>query len=198
MQGEPMAYSYTGIGGFGSPLNLTEIKDYLNTRTPAEIKNMGVADVAAKSQEWHRTLAEARKDPSKFSRKQLMQGTQPVLPTSKDMTWVDVKDSDALSLEGNIMGHCVGGSNYCSAVNRGTTKIVSLRDKKGFPHVTIELTANDKGVFDKVSQVKGTANNSPEKYFQQVDEFLTDYSAKLGEPLRITERPSYLPEKWRK
>jgi hypothetical protein len=198
VEGEPIAYQYSGIGGFGSPLEMTQLKDYLNTRTPAEIKNMGVADVVAKSQEWHRTLAEARKDPSKFSRKQLMQGTQPVLPTSKDMTWVDVKDSDALSLEGNIMGHCVGGSNYCSAVNRGTTKIVSLRDKKGFPHVTIELTANDKGVFDKVSQVKGTANNSPEKYFQQVDEFLTDYSAKLGEPLRITERPSYLPEKWRK
>jgi SLT domain-containing protein len=198
MEGEPISYQFSGVGGFGSPVELGNIKDYLNTRTPAEIKNMGVADVVSKSQEWHRTMAEARKDPSKFSRKQLMQGTQPVLPTSKDMTWVDVKDSDALSLEGNIMGHCVGGSNYCSAVNKGTTKIISLRDKKGFPHVTIELTANDKGVFDKVSQVKGTANNSPEKYFQQVDEFLTDYSAKLGEPLRITERPSYLPEKWRK
>jgi SLT domain-containing protein len=198
MEGEPISYQFSGVGGFGSPVELGNIKDYLNTRTPAEIKNMGVADVVSKSQEWHRTMAEARKDPSKFSRKQLMQGTQPVLPASKDMTWVDVKDSDALSLEGNIMGHCVGGSNYCSAVNKGTTKIISLRDKKGFPHVTIELTANDKGVFDKVSQVKGTANNSPEKYFQQVDEFLTDYSAKLGEPLRITERPSYLPEKWRK
>ena len=198
VEGEPIAYQFSGVGGFGSAVDLTRIKDYLNTRTPAEIKNMGVADVAAKSEEWHKMLAEARKDPEKFTRKQLMQGTESVLPASKDMTWVDVKGSDALSLEGNIMGHCVGGSNYCSAVDRGTTKIVSLRDKRGFPHVTIELTANDKGVFDKVSQVKGTANNSPEKYFQQIDEFLTDYSAKLGEPLRITERSGYLPEKWRK
>jgi hypothetical protein len=197
-EGEPMAYQFAGVGSFGSPLEMRNLKDYLNTRTPAEIKNMGVADVVSKSEEWHRTMAEARKDPSKFSRKQLMQGTEPVLPASKDMNWVDVKGSDALSLEGNIMGHCVGGSNYCNAVNKGTTKIISLRDKKGFPHVTIELAANDKGVFDRVAQVKGTANNSPEKYFQQVDEFLTDYSAKLGEPLRITERPSYVPEKWRK
>jgi hypothetical protein len=197
-EGEPIAYQFSGVGGFGSALDMTRLKDYLNTRTPAEIKNMGVADVAAKSEEWHKMLAEARKDPEKFTKKQLMQGTESVLPASKDMNWVNVKDSDALSLEGNIMGHCVGGSNYCSAVNRGTTKIVSLRDKRGFPHVTIELTANDKGVFDKVSQVKGTANNSPDKYFPQIDEFLTDYSAKLGEPLRITERPGFLPEKWRK
>jgi hypothetical protein len=197
-EGEPIAYQFSGVGGFGSALDMTRLKDYLNTRTPAEIKNMGVADVAAKSEEWHKMLAEARKDPEKFTRKQLMQGTESVLPASKDMNWVNVKDSDALSLEGNIMGHCVGGSNYCSAVDRGTTKIVSLRDKRGFPHVTIELTANDKGIFDKVSQVKGTANNSPDKYFPQIDEFLTDYSAKLGKPLRITERPSFLPEKWRK
>jgi hypothetical protein len=197
MEGEPISYQFSGVGGFGSPIELGNIKDYLNTRTPAEIKNMGIADVVAKSQEWHRKMAEARKDPTKFSRKELMQGTENVLPASKNMNWVDVKGSDALSLEGNIMGHCVGGSNYCSAVNKGTTKIISLRDNKGFPHVTIELTANDKGVFDKVAQIKGTANNSPEKYFTQIDEFLTDYSAKLGEPLRITERPSYVPEKWR-
>jgi hypothetical protein len=198
MEGEPISYQFSGVGGFGSALDLENMKDYLNTRTPAEIKNMGVADVVAKSQEWHKMLAEARKDPEKFTKKQLMQGTESVLPASNNMNWVDVKGSDALSLEGNIMGHCVGGSNYCSAVDRGTTKIVSLRDKRGFPHVTIELTANEKGVFDKVSQIKGTANNSPEKYFPQVDEFLTDYSAKLGEPLRITERPSFVPEKWRK
>jgi SLT domain-containing protein len=198
VEGEPIAYQFSGIGGHGGTLNLGDITDYLATRTPNEIKNMGVADVVAKSQEWHRKMAEARKDPSKFSRKELMQGTESVLPASKDMNWVDVKSSDALSLEGNIMGHCVGGSNYCNAVTQGKTKIVSLRDKKGFPHVTIELTANDKGVFDKVAQIKGTANNSPDKYFPQIDEFLTDYSAKLGEPLRITERPSYVPEKWRK
>jgi SLT domain-containing protein len=198
IEGEPITYQFSGVGGFGVPVDLGNMKDYLATRTPAEIKNMGVADVVAKSQEWHRKMAEARKDPSKFSRKDLMQGTENVLPASNNMEWVNVKSSDALSLEGNIMGHCVGGSNYCNAVTKGTTKIVSLRDKRGFPHVTIELTANDKGVFDKVAQIKGTANNSPEKYFPQVDEFLTDYSAKLGEPLRITERPSYVPEKWRK
>ena len=109
------------------------------------------------------------------------------------------KSSDALSLEGNIMGHCVGGSNYCNAVNEGTKKIVSLRDKKGIPHVTIELAADSKnGVFDRVVQVKGTANKAPTKYFEQIDEFLKEYQSKLGDTkLRITEADQYLPEKWR-
>ena len=36
------------------------------------------------------------------------------------------------------MGHCVGG--YCPDVIEGRSRIYSLRDKKGEPHVTIEVT----------------------------------------------------------
>ncbi len=43
----------------------------------------------------------------------------------------------ALGYEGDTMGHCVGG--YCNDVINGVTKIFSLRDKKGQPHVTIEM-----------------------------------------------------------
>jgi len=43
---------------------------------------------------------------------------------------------DALDYEGNTMGHCVGG--YCDDVMSGRTRIFSLRDAKGEPHVTIE------------------------------------------------------------
>ena len=42
----------------------------------------------------------------------------------------------ALKYEGELMGHCVGG--YCDDVISGNTKIYSLRDAKGEPHVTIE------------------------------------------------------------
>jgi hypothetical protein len=45
--------------------------------------------------------------------------------------------SDALKYEGETMGHCVGG--YCPDVVEGRSKIYSLRDKKGQPHVTIEV-----------------------------------------------------------
>jgi len=43
---------------------------------------------------------------------------------------------DALQYEGDTMGHCVGG--YCDAVASGRSRIYSLRDAKGQPHVTIE------------------------------------------------------------
>jgi hypothetical protein len=46
--------------------------------------------------------------------------------------------ADALKYEGDVMGHCVGG--YCDDVLSGNTKIYTLRDKKGEPHVTIEVS----------------------------------------------------------
>lgn len=42
----------------------------------------------------------------------------------------------ALKYEGDMMGHCVGG--YCEDVAKGNSRIFSLRDSKGRPHVTIE------------------------------------------------------------
>lgn len=43
---------------------------------------------------------------------------------------------DALKYEGDTMGHCVGG--YCPDVMSGRSRIFSLRDAKGEPHVTVE------------------------------------------------------------
>lgn len=42
-----------------------------------------------------------------------------------------------LKYEGDTMGHCVGG--YCDDVLEGRSRIFSLRDAKGEPHVTIEV-----------------------------------------------------------
>jgi hypothetical protein len=39
------------------------------------------------------------------------------------------------------MGHCVGG--YCDDVASGRTKIYSLRDAKGKPHATVEVSKPD-------------------------------------------------------
>jgi hypothetical protein len=44
---------------------------------------------------------------------------------------------DALKYEGDTMGHCVGG--YCPDVAEGRSRIYSLRDAKGQPHVTVEV-----------------------------------------------------------
>ena len=45
--------------------------------------------------------------------------------------------ADALKYEGETMGHCVGG--YCPHVLEGKSRIYSLRDAKGEPHVTVEV-----------------------------------------------------------
>jgi hypothetical protein len=48
--------------------------------------------------------------------------------------------AESLKYEGETMGHCVGG--YCPDVAEGRSRIYSLRDKKGEPHVTIEVKPN--------------------------------------------------------
>jgi hypothetical protein len=52
----------------------------------------------------------------------------------------DPRLEDALKYEGDTMGHCVGG--YCKDVRDGNTKIYSLRDARGEPHVTVEVRPN--------------------------------------------------------
>jgi hypothetical protein len=47
----------------------------------------------------------------------------------------------ALKYEGSTMRHCVGG--YCDDVWTNQTRIFSLRDNKGEPHVTIETAPAD-------------------------------------------------------
>lgn len=53
---------------------------------------------------------------------------------------------DALKYEGDTMGHCVGG--YCDDVASGRSRIYSLRDAKGQPHVTIETSPQPYEGFD--------------------------------------------------
>lgn len=98
--------------------------------------------------------------------------------------WLELKhDSNqiatqrALTEEGKAMGHCVGG--YCDRVLSGNTRILSLRDPKGRPRVTVELHKNA-GPYGRpiqpqhqadidatgwpqwnITQIKGPANRKP-------------------------------------
>lgn len=51
-----------------------------------------------------------------------------------------------LKYEGDTMGHCVGG--YCPDVLEGRSRIFSLRDAKGEPHVTVEVEPSTMQRFD--------------------------------------------------
>ena len=99
--------------------------------------------------------------------------------------------ADALAYEGNTMGHCVGG--YCPDVLEGRSRIYSLRDKKGEPHVTVEVrpvsgtelgrrmadvsedeaAAMLKNPPQRIVQIKGKQNRAPkEEYLPYVQDFV--------------------------
>jgi hypothetical protein len=71
---------------------------------------------------------------------------------------------DALKYEGDTMGHCVGG--YCPDVLEGRTRIFSLRDRRGQPHVTVEVQPRPIDSWKKLKEVVG-----PEKGEQLFGEF---------------------------
>lgn len=59
----------------------------------------------------------------------------------------------ALKYEGDTMGHCVGG--YCPDVYEGRSRIFSLRDAKGEPHVTVEVNPRPIKTWDDVTAAVG-------------------------------------------
>ena len=98
---------------------------------------------------------------------------------------------EALKYEGDTMGHCVGG--YCPDVISGKSRIYSLRDKRGEPHVTIEVqpmrgtelgryaadlpegedVAAMKNPPLRIKQIKGKQNAAPkEDYLPYVQDFV--------------------------
>ena len=58
----------------------------------------------------------------------------------------------ALKYEGDTMGHCVGG--YCPDVIEGRSRIYSLRDMRGEPHVTVEVNPGSYTPFDMPEDIK--------------------------------------------
>lgn len=74
--------------------------------------------------------------------------------SSREEAMRSLEDSalaDALKYEGDTMGHCVGG--YCPDVLEGRSRIYSLRDSKGQPHVTIEVKPKTVQLPDKFSDL---------------------------------------------
>ena len=91
-----------------------------------------------------------------------------------------------MALEGNCLGHCVGG--YVDSVASGESKIYSLRDAKGKSHVTVEveppaewsnvepnkrIPAANENKPPSILQIKGAQNRAPvAKYLPYVQDFV--------------------------
>jgi len=113
--------------------------DWINSlvdgdRRIRRIERMSWLEADAQSEAWHQALAKARKTTTG-----LLSGTRKIMDLSAGGFVVELESKAALQAEGSNMGHCVGG--YWGRVEAGQTRIVSIRDAQGHPHVTIELGA---------------------------------------------------------
>ena len=108
---------------------------------------------------------------AKVSDANLKKGTDyDVLYKDGDYTWVKLATKAAYKCEGEAMGHCVGGYDPNSPDNT----IISLWDKKGEPHVTIEMQqygggpGQPEGDFEEIVQIKGKQNDAPVGKYKDV------------------------------
>ena len=76
-------------------------------------------------------------------------------------------------MEGRKLHHCVGGDNYLSKHNKGTTAILFLRKEKtaNTPYITIEISGT------KIYQWYGAHDKKPKQEF--FDRLLADYTKQL-------------------
>lgn len=119
---------------------------------------------------------------AKISDASLKEGTDyDVLYKDGDYTWVKLATKAAYKCEGEAMGHCVGGYDPDDSDNT----IISLWDKRGQPHVTIEMAhypgfqgagtqrfedtpPDQRGDLDEILQIKGKANRPPADKYKDI------------------------------
>lgn len=107
-------------------------------------------------------------------------------PLNPSEPWIYPRQSleEALKYEGDVMGHCVGG--YCGDVFEGNSRIFSLRDAKGRPHVTIETRP---GRFEGIprEEFRSVADMTPEQYASEMERI---------SPHATTTQESAIKDKW--
>lgn len=143
-----------------------QINDYLHSLTDKpEINRLNrVSFVQAEeaSIKWHEKLKRKEKeDPYNDV------GTEDIMVFDDGFKIVNITTKESLAREGNLMRHCVG--SYWDRVLSEELDILSLRDPKNNPHVTMEISGQN------INQIKGKANHIviPE-YSKYIRKFVLD------------------------
>ncbi|MCV9964144.1 PcfJ domain-containing protein [Pararhizobium sp. BT-229] len=126
-------------------------------------------------------VREADKDMRRRSRKvlrsELPDGSEEIVATLEGgYSIVRMLTVEALDAETAEMQHCIGQGAYDDRVADGKTLLLSLRDRNGKAHATIEV------VDDLVEQVQGKQNKPPkDKYIPAITSYFrtTDYNWSL-------------------
>lgn len=150
------------------PNSIMQVIDWA-VQTGPNIMGMTWDDAWRDSSEWHEKLAE---DMEREATKSYMDPSKVVFRLSNGWT-VNKLEADDCDIEGDLMGHCVGG--YARAVAEGRTTIFSLRDPKGGPHATIEIIPETNRVRGQetsmtwnVVQIQGKSNNEPNEEYKEM------------------------------
>lgn len=147
---------------------MLETIDYMVNHPEDNFYKMAIPDLVKKSMDWHEDLQKEKDE-------ELAEGKTEIALDFKDgFTVKSLLNEKALKREGNLMGHCVGGENYCRMVRHNAGKIYSLRDASNQPHATMEV--KDK----EVKQLRGKGNKPiVEKYIGYVVDFLSKEQLQL-------------------
>ena len=145
--------------------------DYFATLEPNDLRKIYKEPyrvIKQKVQEWDRELAASATDSGKedVEKKKLALGKDyKVVKQVGGMKWVKLLTPESKDVEGEFMGHCVGGAGY------ENKDIYSLWDSKNRSHVTIEADDNKK----TIQQIKGKQNREPnEKYITASIDFVAN------------------------
>ena len=145
--------------------------DYFATLEPNDLRKIYKEPyrvIKQKVQEWDRELAASATDTGKedVEKKKLALGKDyKVVKQVGGMKWVKLLTPESKDVEGEFMGHCVGGAGY------ENKDIYSLWDSKNRSHVTIEADDNKK----TIQQIKGKQNREPnEKYLPASIDFVVN------------------------
>lgn len=145
--------------------------DYFATLEPNDLRKIYKEPyrvIKQKVQEWDRELAASATDSGKEDvekKKLVLNKDYKVVKQAGGMKWVKLLTPESKDVEGEFMGHCVGGAGY------ENKDIYSLWDSKNRSHVTIEADDNKK----TIQQIKGKQNREPnEKYLPVSIDFVAN------------------------
>jgi len=175
--GEPDYMKKSDIMDFTGDLSndvvneINHIVDYFSTLESNDLRKIErepYSVIRTKVSEWDREMTSSSDDTDKedVAKKKMILGTDyRVVSQLGSLKWVKLLTPRCKDVEGDYMGHCVGGETY------EQKDIYSLWDNKNRSHVTIE--ANDTA--KTIRQIKGKGNVAPvEKYIPATIDFVAN------------------------
>ena len=172
-----------------------ELADFLNANPQIRVESYTTEDLDGLVHEWHKIMAGKGEGVmyGPTDKKLVVYGPQWKAKENKNKqgwTIQEVRAENDLLAEGNKMQNCVG--DYCKPVQKGKTRIFSLRDPGNEPHITVEMSPD----MTFSNQIQGPGNSTPKPEFQSM---IKEWISSLGHTIytgdedqnAITDGPSH-------